>query len=66
MLLSRKLLSLFPGLGYAVGYKVTQQIYEYSRYPWFSNILGRNYGESFTSTIGECKGKVMMRVTADR
>ena len=64
--LGRKLLSLFPGLGYAAGYKVTQRIYKYGGQPWFSDILGRNYRESFTNTFGERKGKMMMQATAGR
>ncbi|KAI0746167.1 mitochondrial carrier [Earliella scabrosa] len=62
--LGRKLLSLFPGLGYAAGYKVTQRIYKYGGQPWFSDILGRNYKEAFTNTFGERKGKMMMQATA--
>ncbi|KAM5536733.1 hypothetical protein V8D89_009660 [Ganoderma adspersum] len=62
--LGRKLLSLFPGLGYAAGYKVTQRIYKYGGQPWFSDILGRNYREGFTNTFGERKGKMMMQATA--
>lgn len=62
--LGRKLLSLFPGLGYAAGYKVTQRIYKYGGQPWFSDILGRNYKEGFTNTFGERKGKMMMQAAA--
>ena len=64
--LGRKLLSLFPGLGYAAGYKVTQRIYKYGGQPWFSDILGRNYKDSFTNTFGERQGKMMMQATAGR
>ncbi|EJF65617.1 mitochondrial carrier [Dichomitus squalens] len=62
--LGRKLLSLFPGLGYAAGYKVTQRIYKYGGQPWFSDILGKNYKESFTNTFGERKGKMVLQATA--
>ncbi|RDX40847.1 mitochondrial carrier [Lentinus brumalis] len=62
--LGRKLLSLFPGLGYAAGYKVTQRIYKYGGQPWFSDILSRNYKDSFTSAFGERKGKMMLQATA--
>ncbi|PIL28004.1 transporter [Ganoderma sinense ZZ0214-1] len=62
--LGRKLLSLFPGLGYAAGYKVTQRIYKYGGQPWFSDILGRNYRDNFTNAFGERKGKMMMQATA--
>ncbi|KZT65352.1 mitochondrial carrier [Daedalea quercina L-15889] len=62
--LGTKLLSLFPGLGYAAGYKVTQRIYKYGGQPWFSDIIARNYRSSFTNTFGERKGKTMMQATA--
>ncbi|KAI0731586.1 mitochondrial carrier [Fomitopsis betulina] len=62
--LGKRLLSLFPGLGYAAGYKITQRVYKYGGQPWFSDILGRNYRDSFTNTFGERKGKMMMQATA--
>lgn len=64
--LGKRLLSLFPGLGYAAGYKITQRVYKYGGQPWFSDILGRNYRDSFTNTFGERKGKMMMQATAGR
>ena len=64
--LGKRLLSLFPGLGYAAGYKVTQRIYKYGGQPWFSDILARNYRDSFTNAFGERKGKMMMQATAGR
>ncbi|KAI0744332.1 mitochondrial carrier [Daedaleopsis nitida] len=62
--LGRKVLSLFPGLGYAAGYKITQRIYKYGGQPWFSDILSKNYKEQFTNTFGERKGKMMLQATA--
>ncbi|KAI0935199.1 Mitochondrial GTP/GDP carrier protein 1, variant 2 [Taiwanofungus camphoratus] len=62
--LAKKLLSLFPGLGYAAGYKVTQRIYKYGGQPWFSDILSRNYKANFTNAFGERKGKLMLQATA--
>ncbi|KAI0630034.1 mitochondrial carrier [Trametes polyzona] len=62
--LGRRLLSLFPGLGYAAGYKVTQRIYKYGGQPWFNDILSKNYKDSFTNTFGERKGKMVMQATA--
>lgn len=35
----RKFLSLFPGLGYAAGYKILQRIY---KSVWFSNLVLRS------------------------
>jgi len=62
--LAKRFLSLFPGLGYAAGYKVTQRIYKYGGQPWFSDIIGKNYQSSFTNVFGERKGKMMVQATA--
>ena len=64
--LGRRLLSLFPGLGYAAGYKVTQRIYKFGGQPYFNDVISRNYKTSFTNTFGERKGKLMMQATAGR
>jgi len=62
--LGRKLLSLFPGLGYAAGYKISQRIYKFGGQPWFNDILTRHYKSNFTNAFGERKGKMMMQATA--
>jgi hypothetical protein len=62
--LGRKLFSLFPGLGYAAGYKVSQRIYKFGGQPWFNDLLARNYKTSYTNAFGERKGKMMMQATA--
>ncbi|PSS06532.1 hypothetical protein PHLCEN_2v3662 [Hermanssonia centrifuga] len=62
--LGRRLLSLFPGLGYAAGYKVTQRIYKYGGQPYFNDVIKRNYATEFTNTFGERKGKLMMQAAA--
>jgi hypothetical protein len=64
--LPKKLLSLFPGLGYAAGYKVSQRIYKFGGQPWFNEIITRNYKNEFTNIFGERKGKMMMQATAGR
>ena len=62
----KRLLSLFPGLGYAAGYKVTQRIYKYGGQPFFNDIIKNNYSTQFTNTFGERKGKLMIQGTAGR
>jgi len=62
--LGRKLFSLFPGLGYAAGYKVSQRIYKFGGQPWINDVLVRNYRTNFTNAFGERKGKMMMQATA--
>ena len=61
-----KLFSLFPGLGYAAGYKVAQRVYKFGGQPWFNDIINKHYKSHFTSTFGERKGKMMMQATAGR
>ena len=62
----RKFLSLFPGLGYAAGYKISQRIYKFGGQPWFNDIISRNYKDHFTSAFGERIGKMMMQASAGR
>ena len=58
--------SLFPGLGYAAGYKIAQRIYKFGGQPWFNDILVSRYKASFTNAFGERQGKLMMQATAGR
>jgi len=62
--IARKFLSLFPGLGYAAGYKVSQRIYKFGGQPWFKDLINKHYKSSFTNTFGERKGKMMMQASA--
>jgi len=62
--LARKFFSLFPGLGYAAGYKVTQRVYKFGGQPWFNDLINKHYKTQFTNTFGERKGKTMMQATA--
>ncbi|KAH7105412.1 mitochondrial carrier [Auriculariales sp. MPI-PUGE-AT-0066] len=62
--IQRKALSLFPGLGYAAGYKVAQRIYKFSGQPYCNDYLSSHHKSSFTNTFGERQGKLMMQATA--
>ncbi|KAJ7583039.1 mitochondrial carrier domain-containing protein [Mycena floridula] len=62
--LPTKFLSLFPGLGYAAGYKVAQRVYKFGGQPYFNDLISSHYRSSFTSTFGERKGKMMMQACA--
>jgi hypothetical protein len=64
--LGRRFFSLFPGLGYAAGYKITQRIYKFGGQPWFNDLITRNYKTSFSNTFGERKGKLMIQACAGR
>lgn len=56
----KKFFSLFPGLGYAAGYKVSQRIYKYGGQPFARDLISRNYGDSFDRTFGPKTGKAMI------
>ncbi|KAI9787358.1 MAG: hypothetical protein M1816_007644 [Peltula sp. TS41687] len=60
----RKLFSLFPGLGYAAGYKVLQRIYKYGGQPYVRDYLALHHGETFDRTFGRGSGKAIMHATA--
>ncbi|ORX74983.1 mitochondrial carrier [Linderina pennispora] len=59
-----KYISLFPGLGYAAGYKVAQRIYKFGGQPVVRDYLERNHGQSFTRAFGDRNGKAMLHATA--
>ncbi|SYW81330.1 putative GGC1 - Protein of the mitochondrial carrier family (MCF) [Ustilago hordei] len=61
---STKFLSLFPGLGYAAGYKVLQRIYKFGGQPYFNDYLTSNHKKSFDNLFGERAGKSIMSATA--
>lgn len=61
---SRKFVSLFPGLGYAAGYKVLQRIYKYGGQPIARDYLGAHYGKDFEQAFGKKTGKAIMHSTA--
>jgi len=62
--LPKKLVSLFPGLGYAAGYKISQRIYKFGGQPWFNDLIKKNYKDNFTNTFGERNGRLMIQATA--
>lgn len=60
----KKFVSLFPGLGYAAGYKVLQRIYKYGGQPIARDFLGQHYGTQFENLFGKKTGKAIMHSTA--
>ncbi len=60
----RKFVSLFPGLGYAAGYKVLQRIYKYGGQPIVRDYLAAHYGKNFENAFGTKSGKAIMHSTA--
>lgn len=61
---STKFLSLFPGLGYAAGYKVLQRIYKFGGQPYFNDYLTTHHKSTFDKAFGERTGKAVMSATA--
>ncbi|ODO11960.1 hypothetical protein I350_00744 [Cryptococcus amylolentus CBS 6273] len=59
-----KFLSLFPGLGYAAGYKIAQRVYKFGGQPWFRDVIDKNGGGWFKSTFGNKWGGMLMHATA--
>ncbi|KAI8459049.1 mitochondrial carrier domain-containing protein [Phakopsora pachyrhizi] len=62
--LGKKFLSLFPGLGYAAGYKILQRIYKFGGQPYFKDYLNLNHRSRFVQLFGEKNGKAMTEATA--
>ena len=60
----KKFMSLFPGLGYAAGYKVMQRVYKFGGQPYFRDVIDRNFGDQFRNTFGAKKGGMLMHATA--
>lgn len=62
--IGKKFFSLFPGLGYAAGYKVLQRIYKYGGQPIARDYLETHYGKNFETAFGKKSGKAIMHSTA--
>ena len=62
--LGKKFVSLFPGLGYAAGYKVLQRIYKYGGQPIARDYLTQHYGSNFEAAFGKKTGKALLASTA--
>ncbi|KAF9165246.1 Mitochondrial GTP/GDP carrier protein 1 [Actinomortierella ambigua] len=56
--------SLFPGLGFAAGYKIMQRVYKFGGQPFVNEYLTRHHKSSFDGVFGEKTGKTMMHATA--
>lgn len=56
--------SLFPGLGYAAGYKILQRVYKYGGQPVANDFLTKNSKDTFENIFGARTGKAMMSATA--
>jgi hypothetical protein len=59
-----KFLSLFPGLGYAAGYKIAQRVYKFGGQPYFRDLIDNNAGDIFRDTFGKKTGGMLMHAAA--
>ncbi|KAK9710780.1 high copy suppressor of abf2 [Basidiobolus ranarum] len=57
-------MSLFPGLGFAAGYKIMQRVYKFGGQPFVKDYLNTHHRDAFSRTFGEKNGKTMMHATA--
>lgn len=62
--LSKRVFTLFPGLGYAATYKILQRVYKYGGQPFANEFLNRNFKADFDNTFGEKTGKALRSATA--
>jgi Mitochondrial carrier protein len=60
----KKYASLFPGLGFGAGYKITQRIYKFGGQPVVRDLIEKNYSTSFESVFGKRNSKTIMYATA--
>jgi hypothetical protein len=60
----RKFISMFPGLGYAAGYKILQRIYKYGGQPVVRDYLTDHHMSTFDNAFGKSTGKAIMNATA--
>lgn len=59
-----KFMSLFPGLGYAAGYKVAQRVYKFGGQPYFRDLIDKSSGTWFRETFGKKNGQLLMQASA--
>lgn len=62
--MGKRLLSLFPGLGYAACYKVLQRVYKYGGQPFANEFLNQHFKNDFDRIFGSKTGKAMRSATA--
>eukprot|EP00240_Pyramimonas_obovata_P013221 CAMPEP_0118921156 /NCGR_PEP_ID=MMETSP1169-20130426/521_1 /TAXON_ID=36882 /ORGANISM="Pyramimonas obovata, Strain CCMP722" /LENGTH=247 /DNA_ID=CAMNT_0006861831 /DNA_START=230 /DNA_END=973 /DNA_ORIENTATION=+ len=62
--LGTRVMSLYPGMQFAVAYKAFQRIYKFGGQPLVYAAMDRNFKESFENTFGKKHSKTMMQATA--
>ncbi|TPX63935.1 hypothetical protein SpCBS45565_g06264 [Spizellomyces sp. 'palustris'] len=59
-----KYFSLFPGLGFAAGYKIMQRVYKFGGQPYVNDYLNKHHKETFQDVFGDRHAKTIMHATA--
>ena len=59
-----KFKSLFPGLGFAAGYKIMQRVYKFGGQPYVVDLMEKNVGSTIRGKLGEKQGKSFMHALA--
>ncbi|KAI9187556.1 high copy suppressor of abf2 [Blastocladiella emersonii ATCC 22665] len=60
----QRYLSLFPGLGFAAGYKVMQRVYKFGGQPVVKDYIKSNHGDAFRRIFGDKSARTWMEATA--
>jgi hypothetical protein len=56
--------SLFPGLGFAAAYKISQRIYKFGGQPVVVDFITRNFSDGFKSLFGDRNAKTVTHAVA--
>lgn len=57
-------MSLFPGLGYAAGYKILQRVYKYGGQPVANEFLSKHFKSTYDNAFGAKTGKALLSASA--
>ncbi|KAH9246990.1 hypothetical protein BASA81_015421 [Batrachochytrium salamandrivorans] len=60
----QKYKSMFPGLGFAAGYKIAQRTYKFGGQPFVMDFIDKSVGSSLQASLGPKKGKVLSSAMA--
>ncbi|RKO87297.1 hypothetical protein BDK51DRAFT_10652, partial [Blyttiomyces helicus] len=61
-----KYVSLFPGLGFAAGYKIMQRVYKFGGQPYVMDYFSKHHKKDFADVFGDKNAKTIMHATAGR
>lgn len=58
----KKYSSLFPGIGFGAGYKISQRVYKFGGQPVVRDLITKNYSDTFENTFGKRNAKVRGKI----